>query len=173
MKRKLYQELASLVDAIANCHAKGNTEWAARHEARVHYLIKNYGPSGSGIDSGTSIRLDDCKPDKLVLFTEFHHMNEGGMYDGWTQHRVTVTPSLAFGINIKFSGPDRNQIKDYLHDVFHSFLTMEESGVRYRDEHGHFIPLYHVPMAVQKEIDGGAAFCDGWESPDGTFYRWD
>lgn len=169
----MYQELASLVDAIANCQAKGNTEWAARHEARAYYLIKNYGPSGSGIDSGTSIRLSDCKPDRLVLFTEFHHMNDGGFYDGWTQHPITVTPSLAHGISIKIGGRDRNQIKDYLHDVYDSFLCTEESGVSRRDEHGHFIPLYHVPMNVQMAIDGGAAFCDGWEAPNGCFYRWE
>jgi sulfite reductase beta subunit-like hemoprotein len=97
MQRKMYQELASLVDAIANCQERNNTEWAKRHEARAYYLIKNYGPSGSGIDSGTSLKLSECKPDRLVLFTEFHHMDENGTYDGWTQHRVTVTPVWRMG----------------------------------------------------------------------------
>jgi hypothetical protein len=31
---------------------------------------------------------------------------------------VTVTGSLLSGINLKISGRDRNQIKDYLHDMF-------------------------------------------------------
>jgi hypothetical protein len=50
-------------------------------------------------------------------------MTEGGMYDGWTEHTVVVTPSLAFGINIRITGRNRNDIKDYLHDVFHEALT--------------------------------------------------
>jgi hypothetical protein len=52
-------------------------------------------------------------------------MDDVGYYDGWTEHTLTVRPSLAFGIDLKFSGRNRNQIKDYLHEVFHEALTHE------------------------------------------------
>jgi hypothetical protein len=52
-------------------------------------------------------------------------MNDGGFYDGWTEHTITVTPSFIGSMNIKISGRDRNQIKDYLHDVFSTALTEE------------------------------------------------
>jgi hypothetical protein len=51
-------------------------------------------------------------------------MNDAGYYDGWTDHIVIVSPSFD-GIDIKISGRNRNDIKDYLHDVFHAALTEE------------------------------------------------
>jgi len=52
-------------------------------------------------------------------------MNEHGFYDGWTEHRITVKPSLAFGFELTISGRDRNEIKDYLSDVFYLWLREE------------------------------------------------
>lgn len=74
-------------------------------------------PSGSGLDTGVKLDLDRSSAEKLVFDTEFHHLNENGYYDGWTQHTVTVTPSFD-GFNLKISGRDRNGIKDYLYDLF-------------------------------------------------------
>jgi hypothetical protein len=37
-----------------------------------------------------------------------------------------VRPSLAFGIDIEISGPDRNQIKEYLSEVLDVALVAEE-----------------------------------------------
>lgn len=78
-------------------------------------------PSGSGWDCGT--RIDgDSTPDRPVLFGHFHHMDSNGSYRGWTDHAVIVTPSLAFGIEVKITGRDRNGIKDYLAELFHDAL---------------------------------------------------
>jgi len=79
-------------------------------------------PSGSGIDSGCKIDLDNSTPEKIIITFGFHHMDENGSYDGWTDHKLTVKPSFS-GIDIKISGRDRNQIKDYLYDVFQTVLT--------------------------------------------------
>lgn len=49
--------------------------------------------------------------------------NENGMYDGWTQHSIIVRPSFVHGLDITITGKDRNQIKEYLHDVYFSALT--------------------------------------------------
>ena len=50
-------------------------------------------------------------------------MNEHGFYAGWTKHMVTVRPSLAFGLDVRIGGRDRNAIKDYLAEVFLHALT--------------------------------------------------
>lgn len=59
-------------------------------------------------------------------------MNENGMYDGWTEHKAIIKPSLVFGLDLKITGRDRNGIKEYLHDTFMQALTDE---VRH-DENG-------------------------------------
>lgn len=134
--KPLYQHFASALLALSNCIASGNTEWQSRHESTLEDLARNFMPSGSGIDTGTKIDVDASlrEPSKLVFTFAFHHINDGGMYDGWTEHRLVVSPSLAFGLNLKITGRDRNQIKEYLHDVFHSALTAslvhDENGFR-------------------------------------------
>ena len=80
-------------------------------------------PSGSGWDCGTKLDYEKSNPDKLVFYGSYHHMNENGMYDGWTEHTIIVTPSLAFGFDVKITGRDRNDIKDYLGEMFQHALS--------------------------------------------------
>jgi hypothetical protein len=115
---KHYQAIASKLDAMDNCRKAGNDEWLEKHEQDIMDIVKNEFPSGSGFDSGTKLNWDKSTPEKLVFETSFHHMDEGGCYDGWTDHTITVTPSLQFGFNLKVSGRDRNDIKDYIHEIF-------------------------------------------------------
>ena len=119
----VYEHIASLVEAIENCRKSGNHEWRARHELRLHCIVTNYMPSGSGIDNGTALDLSASTSEKLVFSTSYHHMNDGGCYDGWTEHTVTVRPSLAHGITVTIGGRNRNDIKDYLGEVYHEALT--------------------------------------------------
>ena len=102
--------------AIDNCERSGNTEWLAKHRASLRALCKLL-PSGSGIDNGTKLVAIQAKPERIELSCGFHHMNDQGSYDGWTEHTIRITPSFD-GINITISGRDRNQIKDHLHEVF-------------------------------------------------------
>jgi hypothetical protein len=125
---KVYQQIASCLQAMANCRKSGNDEWLQKHADTIAGLVRNKLPSGSGWDNGTKLDLDASTPEKLVFDGAFHHMNDGGYYDGWTEHRITVTPSLVFGIDIKISGCDRNDIKEYLHEIFHGSLTEESSN---------------------------------------------
>ena len=118
---KLYVRLARLVGAYKRCTSSGN-DWAEKHEATILKLVKEHLPSGSGFDSGTDLDLAASTEDKLVFHTHFHHMNDGGMYDGWTDHTVTVRPSLAYGFYTRISGRDRNQIKEYIGEAFHHAL---------------------------------------------------
>jgi hypothetical protein len=125
MKRKLFEVLASSIEARAHCVKSGNTEWFWKHGETAEQLTADHMPSGSGVDSGTTIDLDKSTADKIVFHTSYHHMNDGGYYDGWTEHDVIVTPSLASGFNIKVTGRDRNGIKDYLGDLFYESLVSE------------------------------------------------
>lgn len=127
MSKLLCNRIAELVQARANCLDRDpvNQEWADRHEERALALVREHMPSGSGFDSGTALDLDRSTGEKLVFSTSFHHMAESGMYDGWTEHLVTVTPSLLFGFLIKVGGRDRNQIKDYIAETFHHALSQE------------------------------------------------
>jgi len=125
VKRPLYQALSQLITAIRNCEESDNQEWLTRHTERLTTLVNDHMPSGSGFDAGT--RLDTVKstPEKLVFRVSYHHMHESGMYDGWTEHNVTVRPSLGFGFNLMISGRDRNETKDYMYEVFRAALETE------------------------------------------------
>ena len=52
-------------------------------------------------------------------------MNENGMYDGWTEHKIVITPDLLHGFNLSIGGRNRNEIKDYLHEVYSAALAEE------------------------------------------------
>lgn len=131
---KVYQKLANLVHAVANTINSGNKQWQDRHEDAIAKVMQT-APSGSGIDSGTKFEVDEQMTiqkdfkvkarETLSFFVEFHHMDQHGCYDGWTQHTITVRPSLLFGFTLTISGRDRNAIKDYLHEVYDTWLTSE------------------------------------------------
>ena len=127
MKAALYAHIAQLVDARLRCLATPRThgDWAHRHGERVRSLAREHLPHGSGFDSGCQVDLDASTSDKLVIRTSYHHMDENGSYDGWTEHVVTVRPSLAFGTRMTVSGRNRNDIKDYILETFHEALHAE------------------------------------------------
>lgn len=81
-------------------------------------------PSGSGIDAGCEIHLEKSRPERIVIAFGFHHMDEGGYYDGWTLHDLILTPDFG-GFKIKIGGPNKNFIKGYLYDLFTHELGRE------------------------------------------------
>lgn len=143
MRYTLLQDIASTVDAYKRCRENPEQygEWEARHLEAIRGFERNELPSGSGIDSGTKIDIERCTPYRVVLTAGFHHMNKDGMYDGWTEHTITVTPSFS-GMDITISGRNRNDIKEYLHDVFYWTLAAV------RDVFGN----YHDAMTTQHVI---------------------
>ena len=122
MKRTIAEQIAHKLVAIENCEKSENWEWRDRHAQDLVEIVKN-GPSGSGWDCGTSFDRDKSEPNKLVFFGSFHHMDEMGGYDGWTDHTITVRPDFVSKLDIKISGRDRNGIKDDLHQLFYWWLT--------------------------------------------------
>lgn len=117
----LYEVLAQAIQAQQNCVTNNNTSWFGKWYDFIEDLVKDHFPKGSGFDNGTTLE-EDFNPERLVFDVSFHHMNENGMYDGWTDHQVIVTPSLSHGCNLRITGPNRNEIKDYIHDVFTAVL---------------------------------------------------
>lgn len=114
----LYRAIASAVKARENCAKTDNSEWFDRHTKTVEFLVKNYMPSGSGIDCGTKIDWDRTAPELLTFTFSYHHMDDGGCYDGWTEHTLKVWASLAHEFKLHITGRDRNQIKEYLYDTY-------------------------------------------------------
>lgn len=120
-----YRLLAGAIGARKRCDLQvpRNVEWFDRHSNLIHLIEREILPRGSGVDAGTTVDLDRSTEEKIVLHTAFHHMDEGGSYDGWTEHTITIRPSLVHGIGITIGGRDRNGIKEYLGDLFHDVLT--------------------------------------------------
>lgn len=125
---KTYAEIAGKLLTIDNCIKSNNFEWKERHEDSLDRIM-NSAPSGSGIDSGIKLLVSESTPNKLVFSCDFHHMDDNGCYDGWTEHKVIVTPSLWSGIDIRITGRNRNDIKEYLTQVFDCWLSEEVSSL--------------------------------------------
>jgi hypothetical protein len=118
--------IAQALVARANCQKSGNGEWLNKWESALETMARDFLPHGSGFDSGTKIDLDRSNGRSWIIFTTaFHHMNEGGYYDGWTHHEVKVTPCLHSGFDVRVSGKDRNEIKDYIAETFSHALEAE------------------------------------------------
>ena len=126
---KRYQVIASALQARANCAKTMDThqEWFERWTDTILQETANL-PSGAGIDHAPQFDFDKSTPEKLVFKLGYHHMDQNGFYDGWTDHSLIVTPSLQFGFSIRITGRDRNQTKDYLHETFQYALAEESSN---------------------------------------------
>jgi len=127
METTVYREIAQRVQAMKNCEKSGNDEWCSKHSDALDNL-EGYLPSGSGLDSGTGIDKDRTTPNKIVLESTYHCMNENGMYDGWIDFDVIVTPSFnEIDLDIKGFFSQRHykyaNIKDYLYEIFDTALT--------------------------------------------------
>lgn len=95
---------------------------AKNNEIQVKKIADSYLPHGSGLDG--QIIVESITDKKIVIFCEFHHMNENGFYTKWTDHTVVVTPSFD-DIGIRITGKNLNDIKEYLWQVFYDALTAD------------------------------------------------
>lgn len=130
-KMMLIEHIAHTLAAIKNCEKQTS---ACSNEPQRTWLDRHYEamsgfeallPHGSGIDDGT--RLDRVKStdERIVFDFGYHHMDVNGYYDGWTTHQLIVKPSFIYKLDMRLTGPNRNQIKDYLHEVYYTCLTQE------------------------------------------------
>jgi len=114
---KVYEALAQASER------RDDEEWADIMMEKIDNIMKG-APSGAGIDSGTQFIPEKSSREKLVFAASFHHMNENGYYCGWTEHQVIVTQDL-IGLNVRVTGKNRDDIKEYLTEVYHYWLTKE------------------------------------------------
>jgi len=119
-QHKLSHIIAARVATIAHLEKRGgecHIPVIERQQDEIDRVVKAFMPSGSGFDNGTHFDYDKSTEAKLVFHVGFHHMHESGMYDGWTNHVVTIESSFT-SPNIKISGRDKQGIKDYIADCF-------------------------------------------------------
>ena len=115
-------ELATVLNAYQNCISRKNAEWEEKHRDRLSSILSNL-PSGSGLDNGVQFDFINSNSNRLRFGFGFHHMDENGSYDGWTEHDMVIKPSFMGGFDIKISGIDKNGIKEYLYDTFNECFT--------------------------------------------------
>ena len=123
-KEPLYQVFARILEAQLNCSQSGNAEWEDKHRDAIERIMET-APSGLGLDNGVTFALQASTPEILVFTTSYHHMNDVGVYIGWTDHAITVRPSLAHGCTVSVSGQDKNGIKYFIHNVCSTWLFEE------------------------------------------------
>ena len=92
-------------------------------QAKCDELVSGKLPFGQGLDAGVEFDFFASNSRKIVFVTSFHHMDEHGYYDGWTDYKVVITPTFG-DFRIDIAGKDRNQIKDYLHDTFRDYFEL-------------------------------------------------
>ena len=142
--KPLYIELATLVQRQRNLadgisvaiHSSNGPErdrclaMKVQVEDEIQRLVKEYLPSGSGVDNGTTLDTGACfraghsRLLCLALSAGFHHMNDQGTYVKWTEHTIQVIPDLISGFALNIGGPNYRQIKDYLHDLYGQALQV-------------------------------------------------
>ena len=113
-------QIARQVERAIRC-SRSSPDNARDARESADEFVREFLPRGSGFDSGTSIDWDRSKPNRIVFYTEFHHMDDSG-YCGWTEHTVKVVPNFVYDFNMSIGGRDRNDIRDYIGDVFRECL---------------------------------------------------
>lgn len=125
---KVFQKIARNLATLSR--ESTPIEWKDRAENSIFEIEKEYLPSGSGFDSGCTVNLDKSRPDKLIIETPYHCMNDAGYYDYWVYPCVIVKPSLqfnfSFDINWKgYRGKYKELLTDYIVDCVYESLTKD------------------------------------------------
>ena len=124
MNNKLYKHFSGTLQAYQNCIKTGNEIWEKKHLEKLNAMIDEL-PHGSGIDSDVELNLEKSNPNKLVFNFSFHFMDENGMYDGWIDYKLTVIPDLYNDFYLNITGRNKQEIKDYLYEIFDYALKQE------------------------------------------------
>jgi len=108
--------------AYVNSLNNGNGEWVTRWRVSLAKLVELI-PSGGGIDRGPRT-WDDVEISSNAIRFEvgYHHMNENGFYDGWTDHTIVIRPAFD-GVEVRVSGRNRGEVKDMLHQTMEHAFT--------------------------------------------------
>lgn len=139
--------LAQSRKAFVAC-AKERNPWQSYHANVISWIEEQFLPRGSGYDNGTRFDREKSCDECLVFYTSFHHMNESGMYDSWTEHTVKVQATHC-GVEIHVSGRDRNGVKEMIAEDFGNALE----AIAYRNDGVAEYGWYHGDEWHKKEIE--------------------
>lgn len=81
-------------------------------------------PIGNGIEAKSVILLKSTEK-RIVIDTAYWHPNVSYETSRWTDHQIVITPSFEGEINIRVTGKNLNNIKEYLNEVFREALMKE------------------------------------------------
>jgi len=89
-------------------------------------LLQELLPNGNGMrrQINCMILLESTKK-RIVIGTAYWHPNDNYETSRWTEHKVVITPSFEGEINIRITGKNENNVKDYLYDIFREALMKE------------------------------------------------
>lgn len=132
MKITVLDIIASFAESIERCV---DTEKCETMRKDLEKFVETVFPHGSGFDYGTKIAQATSK--KIVLETEYHHMNDCG-YTNWTHHKIILTPAFN-SYNMRVTGRNQNEIKDIIADMFTEILDTDTKELWLADEYrGHY-----------------------------------
>ena len=114
--------LANAINAVKQV----NSAYSQPHEDLLSELLDLL-PSGSGIDAGIKLNEYETKKDRIVFNLSFHHMDENGYYCGWSDHNLIITPSLTNGFDLKITGRNVRDIKEYLYSLLDHYFYYDSS----------------------------------------------
>jgi len=122
-KKLVYSEISCALQAYRNCIQSGNETWEEKWEERIESLVNKL-PSGAGITT-LNFDMEKSNPNKLIFTFSYAHYTECGFHDGYTDHKLIVTPDLYYGANLNITGRNKNDVKDYLYEIFNSAMFEE------------------------------------------------
>jgi hypothetical protein len=119
----LAEAYITALTAYRNTTERGNLKWSANWKERIKQLDECL-PHGAGLDG--VVEFDDTlsKPHRIVIYAEYHHMNEVGYYDGWAHCHITAISEFT-GPRVDVSREVDADTGDYLADLFYQALMQE------------------------------------------------
>jgi hypothetical protein len=124
--KKKYVSLGIAFNAYLNC-SNDNHIWHEKWTDAINQIIDSL-PHGSGIDGKTEFNFNESRPDKLVIDSQYHCMNENGFYDGMYDFKLILKPDWQnFKMQIKSNLPKKykDSTIEYLSDLFYHDLTQD------------------------------------------------
>jgi len=85
-----------------------------RGEKLLETIESEYFPSGSGFDTGCTIKGDTTTDQSYEVAFEYYHMSGYGYYTGWTKWYIIVYPVFYFGFDMELESNDTLTYQDEL-----------------------------------------------------------
>jgi hypothetical protein len=113
---KLYQKIAKVLS---------QKNWAKR--AKELSLLQELLPNGNGIreHEGLAVILLESTKKRIVIETTYWPPHDSYETTRRTVHQLVITPSFEGEINIRVTGKNENNVKEYLQDIFREALMKE------------------------------------------------